>query len=162
MRDGEIQGGPVVEDMTGRRFACFPAAVLVFLINPKEELLFLSYSQWHNAWGIVKGAIEAGETIKQAALRETREEVSAQVRVEPVGVVHAASVYHDEKVSNVMSVFYLMAYRGGSVQPGDDMVKSQFRWWTLKDIVENGINVVAPHERWIIQRAIDLYRLWKH
>jgi ADP-ribose pyrophosphatase YjhB (NUDIX family) len=152
---------PVIEDTVGRQFACFPAAILVFLINPKEEMLFLAYSRQNNTWGIVKGAIENGETIKQAALRETKEEVGAQVQVESVGVVHAASVYHDKKVPNVISVFYLMAYRGGKVQPGDDMAKSQFQWWTLKDIVENRINIVAPNEQWIIQRAIDIYRLWK-
>lgn len=152
---------PVVQDAAGRQFACFPAAVLVFIVNAAEEILFLSHPQQGGKWEIVKGGIEAGESIQEAALRETREEVGTSVQVEPMGIVHAATVCHDEMMPCVISLFYLMAYRGGTVQPGDDLAGSQFRWWSLAEIVNGKMTPSAPREIWIAERAIELYRLWK-
>ena len=152
---------PIMEDMKGRRFACFPAAILVFLVNAAERVLFLSHPQQNDHWEIVKGAIEAGETIEEAAYRETKEEVGIKVQVEPLGIIHASTVYHDEKVPYALGLYYLMAYRGGKVQPGDDMAGSRCQWWSWGEIVEGKMHIGVPSEMWVIKRAIELYRLWK-
>lgn len=79
-----MQQRPIVTDMHGRQLACFPVAILVFIIDETERILFLSHPERKAEWQIVKGGLEAGETILEAALRETREEVGADVRVRPL------------------------------------------------------------------------------
>ena len=48
------------------------AGAVVFIANPEPEYLLLHYTAGH--WDFPKGNIEAGETEKQAAVREIREE----------------------------------------------------------------------------------------
>jgi ADP-ribose pyrophosphatase YjhB (NUDIX family) len=148
-------------DADGRQFACFPVAILVFLVNEEEELLMLSHPERRDQWEIVKGAVDAGETIQEAAFRETHEEVGPDVRVRSLGTVHTATVWHDECVGPAISVFYLMSYQGGEIKPGDDMSGSQFRWSNLEDMRNESIKMAVPREKWIVRRAIELYRLWK-
>jgi ADP-ribose pyrophosphatase YjhB (NUDIX family) len=153
---------PIITDTSGREFACFPAAVLVFIVNEEEEILLLSPPNREGEWEIVKGALEAEETILEAALRETREEVGPDVRVRPLGTVHALTIHYDENVPAMVSLFFLLAYEGGQVCPGDDMAGSRFRWWSLEELAEKEAQVRVPSEWWIIERALDLYRLWKN
>ena len=151
---------PLVIDTQGRQFACFPAAVLVFIVDAEERLLLFSPPEHPGAWGIVKGGIEAGETVLEAALRETCEEAGAGVRVRPLGIVHADTFAHDANVPHALGLFYLVAYEGGLVQPGDDMLGSSFKWWSLDDLREQDVSLYAPREMWIVERAISLYRLY--
>ena len=51
---------PVVTDVHGSQFACFPVAVLVFIVDEDERILFLSHPEQRRAWQIVKGALEGG------------------------------------------------------------------------------------------------------
>ncbi len=150
---------PIVTDMKGRQFACFPIALLVFIVNKAEQILFLSHPKRKGKWEIVKGALEEGETILEGVLRETHEEVGPDVKIRPLGTVHALTIRHDNNVPHAISLFYLLAYEGGQVQPGDDMLNSQVRWWSLEELADK--NVKVPREKWIIRRAIELYRLWK-
>ena len=150
-----------VVDTSGRRFAYFPVAILIFIVNDKEEILFLSHPKRTGEWEIVKGALEEGETIIEGALRETHEEIGPDVQVRPLGTVHALTVRHDDNVQQVISLFYLMAYEGGQVRPGDDMLGSQFKWWSLEELMDKEVRILVPSEKWIIKRAIELYHLWQ-
>ena len=154
---------PHVTSVDGKRkFAYFPAAVMVFIVNEREEILLLSHPKRSNGWEVVNGALEAGETVLQGALRETREEAGEQVQVRPLGTVHVASFHYDENVQYMLSVGYLMAYEGGDIQPGDDMAGSRFKWWNSEELRAEKVNVlIPPNGCWLLQRAIELYRLWK-
>lgn len=152
---------PTVTDAKGREFACFPVAILVFIMNPEEKILLLSHPERQGEWEIVKGAVEAGETIEEAAFREIREEVGSDLRVRSLGTVHTVTVWHDASAGHVISVFHLMSYEGGQVEPGDDMQGSQFRWSSLEEIMNERIKMVVPREKWIVKRAVELYRLWQ-
>jgi ADP-ribose pyrophosphatase YjhB (NUDIX family) len=150
---------PTITDTKGRSFACFPVAILVFIVNEAEEILLLSHPARKDQWEIVKGALEKEETIIEGALRETREEIG-NVQVHPFGTVHAFTVHHDHNAPHFISLFYLLVYEGGQIQPGDDMLGSQFRWWSLAELMAEEVKILVPSEKWIIQRAIELYRLW--
>jgi ADP-ribose pyrophosphatase YjhB (NUDIX family) len=154
---------PYLTTVDGKRsFACFPAAVLVFVVNEKEEILLLSHPQRKGRWEVVNGALEAGETVLEGALREAREEIGENARVRPLGVVHASTFHYDEAVQFVISVCYLMAYEGGEVRPGDDMLGSEHRWWSLGELAEKSVRlIVPPGQKWLVGRAVELYRLWK-
>jgi 8-oxo-dGTP pyrophosphatase MutT (NUDIX family) len=154
---------PHITTVDGKRsFACFPAAVLVFVVNEREEVLLLSHPQRKGRWEVVNGALEAGETVLEGALREAREEIGEDVRVRPLGAFHASTFHYDEAVQYVLSLCYLMAYEGGGIRPGDDMLGSEYRWWSLGDLADGSVQlIVPPRQKWLVERAVELYRLWK-
>lgn len=154
---------PFVTTADGRRqFACSPIAVLGCMVNEREEILLLSHPQRPGGWELIAGALEVGETLVEAALRETAEEVGAAVRVRPLGTVHVSTFHYDRQVQYMLSIIYLMAYQGGELQPGDDMRGSQYRWWSLADLVDPEVQLlIPPGGKWLLQRAVELYRLWQ-
>lgn len=145
-----------------RRFACSPVAILVFILNAQEEVLLLAHPKRGGSWEVVNGALEAGETIVEGALRETREEAGEKVQVRPLGTVHISTFHYDENVRYMLSVGYLMAYEGGGIQPGDDMAGSKYKWWGLDDLADEKVKVLIPPDgKWLIERAAELYRMWR-
>jgi len=154
---------PTITDATGhRQFACSPAAVLAFIVNERDELLLLSHPNRSGCWEVVNGALEAEETILDGVLWEVREEVGPAVRVRPLGVLHAYTFAYDAQVRSMLSLCYLLAYEGGQVVPGDDMVGSQYRWWTRSQFTAQSPRLLVPRDQpWLLGRAIELYRLWQ-
>lgn len=154
---------PTITSANGNRsFACSAAAVLVFIINEKEEILMLSHPNRKGWWEVVNGALDAEETILEGALRETREETGPNIRVKPLGIIHASTFHYDEDVRYMISLCYLMRYRGGPILPGDDMAGSEARWWSLTDLLQDSTKIIVPpNQKWIFGRAVELYRLWK-
>ncbi|MBP8002549.1 MAG: NUDIX hydrolase [Chloroflexi bacterium] len=151
---------PTITAISGRVFATYPAAVVVLIINAQEELLLLNNPKRPGWWEPVNGAVDAGETILAAALREVGEEAGADIRVRPLGVVHVSTFTYDPQITHVISITYLMAYEGGNVVPGDDMQDSQVRWASLAEMAH--LNLIPPlDEPWLCQRALELYRLWR-
>ena len=151
-----------VSSLGGRVFALYPAAVVVPIVNGREELLLLESPRRRGWWEPVNGAVDAGETLLEAALREVSEEVGPGVRVRPLGVVHASTFAYDAVVKHVISVTYLMAYEGGVPVPGDDMRGSRVRWARVEEVESEGLRLVPPLDQpWLRQRTIDLFRLWQ-
>jgi GrpB-like predicted nucleotidyltransferase (UPF0157 family)/8-oxo-dGTP pyrophosphatase MutT (NUDIX family) len=147
---------------SGRTFATFPAAVVVPIVNRREELLLLESQRRPGLWEPVNGAVEDGETLFEAALREVREEAGPDLRVRPIGVVHASTFAYDAHVPRMISVTYLMAHEGGAVVPGDDMRGSRVRWATLSAVQSDGLRLLPPLDQaWLRRRTLELYRLWE-
>jgi hypothetical protein len=61
----------------------------------------------------------------------------------------------------MIGIYYLLAYEGGTIVPGDDMAGSAYRWWNLDELEDESL----PHHPtvipWALRRAVDLYRLWQ-
>jgi 8-oxo-dGTP pyrophosphatase MutT (NUDIX family) len=145
-----------------RSFATFPAAVVVPIVNQRAELLLLESPRRPGWWEPVNGAVDNGETLLEAALREVREEAGPDLQVRPLGVVHASTFAYDVRIQRMISVVYLMAHEGGAAVPGDDMRGSRVRWATLDAIESDGLRLVPPLDQtWLRQRTVDLFRLWK-
>lgn len=155
---------PLVVSADGRRrFFCSPVAVLGFIVNESLQTLLLSHPARHGRWEVVNGAMEAEETVLQAVLRETREELGDDLWVRPLGTVHVSTFDYDEHVVNMLSVGYLLAYEGGNPKPGDDMSGSEFRWWGLDELASPKVELlIPPGEKWLVERAVSLYRQWNH
>ena len=152
----------VIESAAGRAFAMSPAAVVVPILNAREQLLLLEHPRRSGWWEPVNGAVEAGETLLGAALREVREEVGAEVRVRPLGVVHASTFAYDELVERMIGVTYLMAHENGEPVPGDDMLGSRVTWATCDEIDARALRLVPPLDQaWLRRRTLELFRLWE-
>jgi ADP-ribose pyrophosphatase YjhB (NUDIX family) len=162
MNDPTENPQPHITTIDGkRRFACSPAAVLAFIVNEREEILMMSHPEQNGGWQIVNGAMEAGETALESALRETHEEAGSNIQVRPLGTVHVSAFHYDEKVRYMLSIAYLFAYDGGEIQPGDDMQGSEYLWWNLDEMASEEVELIIPPDgKWLMTRAIDLYQLW--
>lgn len=156
---------PFISNKSGtRRFACSAVALQAVVVSPEEKILLLS-SPVRNpdgAWQVVSGALEAGETVLEGTLREAHEELGSEIRVRPLGTIHVQTFHYDHNVQYMIAIYYLLAYRGGEVCPGDDMQGSQYRWWSVAELEGEKVNIaVPPGQKWILKRAVELYRLWK-
>ena len=64
-------------------------SVNVVVTNPAGEVLLIRRSDNDN-WAVPGGAIDLGESMVQAAVRETREETGIDCEGGPAGVLHCA------------------------------------------------------------------------
>jgi len=153
---------PLIVSENGlRSFACSPVAVVVVVVNDQEELLF-GYHSTRQRWEAVSGALQAEESILDGAMRELCEEMGPAIQARPLGVLHASTFRYDDNAQFMISIAYLMAYEGGDILPGDDMSGGGYRWMTLDDLVSAQTVVGIPREGWILRRAVEMHRLWKH
>jgi len=148
---------PKLVSESGRKFTCFPAAILLFLINDDEEVLL--FSKRPRQWSVITGAIEDNETILKSAERELHEETGGGIEASPIGVVHTHSFHHDSLVRNLISIHYVMHYKGGKVVPSDDEKGSIFEWWSLDNVKNQNAEIIIPKQQpWVFERAIFLFR----
>jgi ADP-ribose pyrophosphatase YjhB (NUDIX family) len=156
---------PFISNKRGtRRFACSAVALQAVVVSPQETILLLSspIRNPEGAWQVVSGALEAGETVLEGTLREAHEELGREIRLRPLGTIHVQTFHYDENVQYMIAIYSLLAYEGGEVNPGDDMRGSQYRWWSVAELEEEKVNIVVPPgQKWILKRAIELYRLWE-
>jgi hypothetical protein len=85
------------------------------------------------------------------------------VRVRPHGVVYAFTFQYDANLPFVLAVDFLFAYEGGAVEPGDDMARGAYRWWSLAELRAERPRLAVPaaEQFWLLERAVELYRLWR-
>lgn len=155
---------PYVLDVTEtRRFACFPASVLAFVVNREEQVLLLSHPRRAGYWEVVNGALEAGEKILDGVLREVREELGGGVEIRPLGAIHVFTFKYDRNVTDMISICYLLEYKGGEIVPGSDMAGSVYSWCTLDAVCANDFQLLVPKDqKWLVERALTLYRMWRY
>ena len=153
---------PVMIAADGQReFACFPAAILGFIVDADDRILLLSHPARQGGWEVVNGAIEAGESPVAALLREVAEEAGPEVSIRPVGSVHTHLHRFDAAVPAMLSIAYVATYLGGEVLPGSDMAMSDVRWSTLAEIERGDVSLLVPSQPWMFQRAIAVHARFK-
>lgn len=87
------------------------ALVVLFTSNKSNELFTLLVLQNCEWWGFPKGLIEEGETDKQAAFRELREETRIDLRRVPHEILHKKSVRVGR---DIHEVFYIRTLKNRS------------------------------------------------
>jgi len=102
-------------------------------------------------WGLPKGAIEAGETPEEAAVRETLEETGLEVVVEePLGDTRYFYVWDDARIRKLVHMF-LMRATGGDVTRHDDEMED-VRWFPADEAVKL---TAYRGERQTLERALE-------
>jgi len=108
-------------------------------------------AQGQKVLALPKGHVDPGETPDQTALREVREETGVEARiVEKLGDVRYFYQRGGKRIFKRVT-FYLLAYRGGSLEDHDDEVE-EARWMPLAEAVEA---LSYDGEREIAERALS-------
>ena len=138
-----------------REFICSPTAVLGVIFRSDEQVLL--FSKGPGRWRVISGAVEREENIRDAAVREVAEEAGPDVKVRPLGAIHAFRYAHNPSVIPLVCIPYLLEYQSGEVVPGDDMAGAELGWYSVDQIEQMHISV-PDGQRWLFRRALHLYR----
>ena len=115
-----------------------PRAAVSVLVQRNGEILVVLRGNppAEETWALPGGSIELGETIYEAAERETLEETGVRVRaMKPLTAVDA--IYRDEDGAvrfHYVIVYMLASLISGEPVAGDDVKDA--RWMTLEELEE--------------------------
>lgn len=103
-------------------------------------------------WALPKGTPQAGETLEETALRETREETGLEIEIEqPISSIRYFFVRGRTRFAKTVH-FFLMRPVGGDLSLHDHEF-DEVRWWPLEEAIEL---VTYPTERSVLERAAAL------
>ncbi|WP_422773002.1 NUDIX domain-containing protein [Plantactinospora sp. WMMC1484] len=111
------------------------ASVLPF--DAAGRLLLVRHRGHHDGWGLVGGAIEPGESPAEAAVREAKEEIGVEIRLEGLldvlgGPEFEVTYPHGDRAAYVTAV-YRAGIVGGTPRPdGDEVV--DFGWFDRAEL----------------------------
>ena len=129
----------------------FSAGGIVF--NNQGQVLITQHSS-NKHWSFPKGHIEKGQTSKEAALREVREEGGIEAKIlEKVG--ENKYVYTNKEGEKVFKlvVLFLMTYVSGDIKDHDWEV-SEAKWVTPEDAL--GILSFSTDKQ-LLKKAVEIY-----
>jgi mutator protein MutT len=130
-----------------------PAVGAVVLKNADVLLVTRGKDPGRGQWSIPGGAIQVGETMEQAVVREIREEVG--ILIEPVALVETLDrIIHDEKGMvryHYVLLDFLCTYRSGNLSASSDVTEAQ--WVKKADL--KGYGLPGETER-VIRKALEL------
>jgi 8-oxo-dGTP pyrophosphatase MutT (NUDIX family) len=120
-------------------------------VDGRHEIL-LVHRRSPRLWALPKGTPDAGETIEETALRETREETGIAVEVEaPLRSIRYFFVRGSTRFNKTVH-FFLMRPVGGSIDEHDAEF-DEVRWTQAHEAV-----ALLSHatERSVVEQALDL------
>lgn len=126
------------------------AAVSALLVDGERVLLIRRQAEPNRGrWSFPGGTVELGETIRDAVVREVREETG--LSVEPLEVVDAVDVLvppNGPPDYHFVLIVFAARVRGGVLEPRSDAAEA--RWVPFADL---GTMDVTDTTRWTIEKV---------
>ncbi len=128
----------------------FSAGGIVF--NDKGRVLLAKHSQNHY-WGFPKGLIDPGQTTKEAALREVKEEggVEAEI-IEKVGGSKYIYTFGGERIFKVVTIF-LMKYLSGDPK-NHDWEMEDAGWFEPQEALKT---LSFSNDKLLLKKALEIW-----
>jgi 8-oxo-dGTP diphosphatase len=145
---------------SSREYPKFPipgvGAVVLREVEGRTEVLLIRRGSEPMAggWSMPGGAIELGESVREACVRETWEETG--LTVEPLAEVEIVDIIHRDAVGRVqyhyVVVDILCRVAGGELLSGTDA--SEVAWADVKRALELGDFALTPRACTVIRKAL--------
>lgn len=119
--------------------------VAAILIKGKKVLLGRRNISYSNMWCIPCGYVEYYEDVREAVVREFKEETNLDIKLGPVFNVH--SNFHNPEQRTV-GIWFMVEEYDGAMAPDDDIDELEF--FSTKDIEDKKIELAFPTDKLII------------
>lgn len=121
------------------------------VVNKKGQVLLTQHSS-NKYWGFPKGNIKTGESMRDTALREVKEEAGVEAEiVDKVGDSKYIYSLKGEKIFKVVTIF-LMRYISGDPKDHDWEV-SEAGWFTPNEVLKK---LSFSADKQLLQKALEL------
>lgn len=129
----------------------FSAGGIVF--NSDGQVLLTKHSQ-NKHWSFPKGLIDPGQTSKEAALREVREEggIEAEI-VDKIGYSKYVYTFNEEKVFKIVT-YFLMKYLSGDPKDHDWEVE-EAGWYEPDEALKQ---LTFSQDRKLLKEALEILK----
>lgn len=114
------------------------------LIQQKGKALFIlrSNTGWKdNEYAVPSGHVEDGETFKQAAVRETLEEVGLKIR--PEDLIYKTTIHRQSSDSTRVDVWFEALAWSGEPENMEPDKHSKIEWLELDNLPDNTIDYIS-------------------
>ena len=142
--------------MIDRRYPARPIVGVGAVVMDSDMVLMIKRGKppRQGSWSLPGGAQELGETIREAARREVREETGLQIEIFGlIDVVDSVRSDADDKIEYHYTLIDLAGYSvGGTLMAGGDA--QDCRWFTRTEI--NAMDIWSETKR-IISLAVDKF-----
>lgn len=122
--------------MDGREYPARPIAGVGVIVRKDDAVLLIRRGKPPRVgeWGIPGGVVELGETWRNAAQREVREECGVEIRIEEIADV-VDIIVHDDAARvqyHYALVDFAASYVSGELRASSDVLEA--RWVTLGEL----------------------------
>lgn len=145
---------------SSREYPKFPipgvGAVVLREVDGRAEVLLIRRGSEPMAggWSLPGGAVELGESIREACVREVLEETG--ITVEPLADVEIVDIIHRDAVGQIqyhyVVVDILCRVMGGELRSGTDA--SEAAWADVRRVLELGDFALTPRACTVIGKAL--------
>ena len=107
-------------------------------------------------WGLPKGAIEPGESLEEAAIREVVEETGLEVRIQaPISSINYWFARPEEGVRYNKTVHFYLMYPVGGDMSQHDYEFDHVAWFDVQEALKT---MTYPSEVKIVEQAVAMVR----
>jgi len=110
-------------------------SVGAIILNDKNQILMFKRKgeEWERGWEIIKGGVYFGETLKEAVLREIKEEAGVEVKgIKLIPKIFWAERPYRGRKLKIRAKVFLCKYLSGKVKLGEPEHVG-YKWMTINE-----------------------------
>ncbi|OGZ90853.1 MAG: hypothetical protein A2599_00520 [Candidatus Staskawiczbacteria bacterium RIFOXYD1_FULL_39_28] len=112
------------------------AVIALIIVNPKGKILLAKSPKWKNKWVLAGGHVEPGETIKETAIREAKEELGLDLS-SPETISYGEIINSEDFYRPAHFIYFDVLFKVESpdVKIDDDELK-EYKWVLPEDALK--------------------------